>query len=104
MIVVANAISVAINISSSRSRIRSSNINFPQPQNIRHARAKARSASSRKMPPGIHVLLSPDKKGVDGRVAWREDALRALPGHNEECPFFCDPPQSAPHLEWYVLV
>jgi hypothetical protein len=28
--------------------------------------------------PGIHVLLSLDKKGVDGRVILREDALRAF--------------------------
>jgi len=28
--------------------------------------------------PGIHVLLSLDKKGVDGRVVLREDALHAF--------------------------
>jgi hypothetical protein len=68
MIVVANAISVAISISSSRSRIRSS-INVPPPH-----RAFVMPGPD----PGIHVLLSLDKKGVDGRVVLREDALRAF--------------------------
>jgi hypothetical protein len=27
--------------------------------------------------PGIHVFASLNQKGVDGRVTWREDALRA---------------------------
>ena len=37
--------------------------------------------------PDIHVLITLDAKGVDGRVILREDALHALPGHDEACPF-----------------
>ena len=37
--------------------------------------------------PGIHVLLSLDKKGVDGQVCAKM-RFTLLPGHDEECPFF----------------
>ena len=49
--------------------------------------------------PGIHVLLSPDKKGVDGRVTFAKTRFALLPGQDEECAPFSTALQRAPHLE-----
>jgi hypothetical protein len=44
-------------------------------------------------------LLSPDKKGVDGRVTFAKTRFALLPGHDEECAPFSTALQRAPHLE-----